>query len=52
MRPQTSPVLTSVRISEDDLNLSVGGNAARIFNLDVPHMRLFKPPSDQVGRKR
>ena len=30
--------------------LTLGGNAARIFKLDVPHTRLFKPPSDQVGR--
>ena len=42
--------LTSLRISQDDLNLVVGGNAARVFGLDVPHTRLFKPPSDKVGR--
>jgi predicted TIM-barrel fold metal-dependent hydrolase len=42
--------LTSVRMSQDDMNLILGGNAARIFDLDVPFTRLFKPPSDQVGR--
>ena len=44
--------LTSVRISQDDLNLILGGNAARIFDLDVPHTRMFKAPSDQVGRRQ
>jgi hypothetical protein len=43
--------LGGVRLSQDDMNLILGGNAARIFKLDVPHTRLFKPPSDQVGRK-
>jgi hypothetical protein len=42
--------LTSLRISQDDMNLILGGNAARVFNLDVPFTRLFRPPSDQVGR--
>jgi predicted TIM-barrel fold metal-dependent hydrolase len=42
---------TSVRISQDDLNLILGGNAARIFGLDPPLTRLFKPPSHRVGRK-
>jgi hypothetical protein len=42
--------VTSLRISQDDLNLIVGGNAARVFGLDVPHTRMFKPPSDRVGR--
>ena len=32
------------------MNLILGGSAR--FGLDVPHTRLFKPPSDQVGRKR
>ena len=41
-----------MRIAQDDMNLILGGNAARIFGLDVPHTRLFKPPSDQVGRAR
>jgi predicted TIM-barrel fold metal-dependent hydrolase len=43
--------LTSVRLAQDDMNLVLGGNAARIFDLDVPHTRMFKPPSDRVGRK-
>jgi predicted TIM-barrel fold metal-dependent hydrolase len=44
--------LTSVRIAQDDMNLILGGNAARVFGLDVPHTRMFKAPSDQVGRKQ
>ena len=32
--------------------LILGGNAARIFGLEVPFTRLFMPPSDQVGRRR
>jgi predicted TIM-barrel fold metal-dependent hydrolase len=43
--------LTALRIAQDDMNLILGGNAARIFKLDVPHTRLFKPPSDHVGRE-
>ena len=43
--------LTSLRLSQDDMNLILGGNAARIFQLDVPYTRLFKPPSDRVGRR-
>jgi hypothetical protein len=44
--------LTSVRMAQDDMNLILGGNAARVLHLDVPHTRLFKPPSEQVGRRR
>ncbi len=33
--------LTSLRIPQDDLNLIVGGNAARIIGLALPHTRLF-----------
>lgn len=33
-------------ISQDDLNLILGGNAARIYGLEVPHSRLFR----DVGR--
>jgi hypothetical protein len=33
------------------MNLMLGGNAARIFHLDVPYTRLFKPPSERVGRR-
>jgi hypothetical protein len=32
------------------MNLILGGNAARIFGLNVPHSRLFKAPSEDVGR--
>jgi hypothetical protein len=32
------------------MNLILGGNAARVFGLDVPHTRLFKAPSEHVGR--
>ena len=42
--------LTSLRLSQDDLNLILGGNAARVLGLDVPHTRMFKPPSDRLGR--
>ena len=42
---------TSIRISQDDLNLILGGNAARIFRLDPGLTRLFKPPSHRVGRQ-
>jgi hypothetical protein len=34
------------------MNLIVGGNAARVFGLEVPHTRLFKAPSHELGRKR
>jgi Amidohydrolase len=44
--------LSGIRLSQDDMNLIVGGNAARVFGLDVPHTRLFKPPSHEVGRRR
>lgn len=43
--------LTSLRLSQADMNPMLGGNAARIFHLDVPYTRLFKPPSDGVGRR-
>jgi hypothetical protein len=36
---------------QDDMNLIHGGNAARILRLDVPYTRLFKPPSERVGRR-
>jgi predicted TIM-barrel fold metal-dependent hydrolase len=35
--------ITRLRISQDDLNLILGGNAVRLFNLPVPHKRLFRP---------
>ncbi len=34
--------LSRLRIPQDDLNLILGGNAARIFNLPLPHTRLFR----------
>jgi amidohydrolase family protein len=48
--------LTRVRVAQDDINLIVGGNAARLFGLEVPHSRLFKPvagrPKERVrGRE-
>jgi predicted TIM-barrel fold metal-dependent hydrolase len=33
---------TSVRLSQDDLNLILGGNACRVYGLDAPHRRLFR----------
>ena len=37
--------LTSLRLSQDDLNLILGGNAARVFKLDVACTCLFRPPA-------
>ena len=34
--------VTSLRISQDDLNLILGGNAARVFGLEPPFTRLFR----------
>lgn len=34
--------LLSVRCSQDDRNLILGGNAARIYGLPVRHRRLFR----------
>jgi hypothetical protein len=34
--------LTSLRVSQDDLNLILGGNAVRVFGLEPPHTRLFR----------
>ena len=34
--------VSSVRISQDDLNLIIGGNASRLYGLDSPHRRLFR----------
>lgn len=36
--------ITRLRISQDDLNLILGGNAVRLFGLKVPHTRLFRDP--------
>lgn len=35
--------ITRLRISQDDLNLMLGGNASHLFKLPVPHNRLFRP---------
>ena len=43
--------LLSVRCSQDDRNLILGGNAARIYGLPVRHSRLFRQTSiDGVAR--
>lgn len=34
--------LAKLDIVQDDLNLILGGNAARIYGLEVPHSRLFR----------
>jgi len=34
--------LTSLRIPQDDLNLIVGGNAARLYRLELPHRRMLR----------
>lgn len=34
--------LARLEMSQDDLNLILGGNAVRIYHLKVPHTRLFK----------
>ena len=34
--------LGRLNIPQDDLNLIVGGNACRLFNIKTPHTRLFK----------
>ena len=35
--------LGRLRIPQDELNLILGGNAVRLYNLEVPHTRLFRP---------
>ncbi|MDE3075975.1 MAG: amidohydrolase [Chloroflexota bacterium] len=34
--------LSKLQIPQDDLNLILGGNAVRLFNIETPHTRLFK----------
>jgi hypothetical protein len=36
-------------VAQDDLNLILGGNAARLFRLPLPHTRLFR---EDVGVPR
>jgi hypothetical protein len=33
-------------LSQDDLNLILGGNAARLFKIELPHTRLFSVMPD------
>ena len=35
--------LLRLDIAQDDLNLMLGGNAARLYRLKMPHTRLFRP---------
>ena len=43
--------ILSVRCSQDDRNLILGGNAVRIYGLPVPYTRMFRPTSiDGVAR--
>lgn len=38
--------LSKVDCTQDELNLILGGNAVRLWNLPVPHTRLFQPRDD------
>jgi predicted TIM-barrel fold metal-dependent hydrolase len=40
--------LLRLDIAQDDLNLILGGNAARIYGLKVPHTRLFRSVGDRA----
>jgi predicted TIM-barrel fold metal-dependent hydrolase len=40
--------LRRLDISQDDVNLILGGNAARLYNLPVPHKRLFRPVGPEL----
>lgn len=40
--------LLKLDIVQDDLNLILGGNAARIYGLPVPHRRLFRPVGEEL----
>jgi predicted TIM-barrel fold metal-dependent hydrolase len=40
--------LLRLDIVQDDLNLILGGNAARLYHLKVPHTRLFRSPGTQL----
>jgi predicted TIM-barrel fold metal-dependent hydrolase len=41
--------LNNLDIVQDDLNLILGGNAARIYKLTVPHNRLFRPVGKELN---
>jgi len=40
--------LLRLDIDQDDLNLILGGNAARLFGLPLPHSRLFRPVRSEL----
>ena len=40
--------MAALNMAQDDLNLMLGGNAARLFKLQVPHSRLFRPVSPRL----
>ena len=40
--------VTALDIGQDDINLILGGNAARLFKLKVPHTRMFRPVSPRL----
>jgi len=41
---QVDKMANTLDLSQDDLNLILGGNAARLFQIELPHTRLFKEP--------
>jgi hypothetical protein len=41
--------LQRLDVAQDDLNLILGGNAARVYNLPVPHNRLFRPVGSELA---
>jgi predicted TIM-barrel fold metal-dependent hydrolase len=41
--------VTALDAPQDDLNLLLGGNAARLFNLSLPHTRLFRESETSLG---
>ncbi len=43
--------LLRLDIAQDDLNLILGGNAAHIYGLKVPHTRLFPPSGSPADRQ-
>jgi len=42
--------LARLRVPQDELNLILGGNAARLYRLPVPHRRLFREPRTAPAR--
>jgi predicted TIM-barrel fold metal-dependent hydrolase len=39
---QVDKMATQLDLSQDDLNLILGGNAVRLFGIEMPHTRLFR----------